>query len=131
MRLRILLPTDIFLDDEVAKIVCEAGNGAFCLLPRHIDFVAALVPGVLSYVTPDGIEHYVAIDEGTLVKVGRDVLISVLDAVGGVGLDELQAQVGHRFRRLDEDERDARSALARLEAGALRRLYELERERRV
>ena len=28
------------------KLVAEAPNGAFCLLPRHVDFVAALVPGL-------------------------------------------------------------------------------------
>jgi len=33
------------------------------------------------------------------------------------------------FRQLDEDERQTRGALARLEAGALRRFYELERSR--
>ncbi len=50
MKLKILLPTEIMLDEEVTKVTAEAGNGSFCLLPRHIDFVAALVPGLLSFV---------------------------------------------------------------------------------
>ena len=50
MKLTVLLPTEILVDEEVAKVVAEAQNGSFCLLPRHIDFVAALVPGLLSFV---------------------------------------------------------------------------------
>ena len=50
MRLTVLLPTEILVDEEVVKVVAEAQNGSFCLLPRHIDFVAALVPGLLSFV---------------------------------------------------------------------------------
>lgn len=129
MRLRVLLPTEVLVDAEVAKIRAEAANGSFCLLPRHVDFVAALVPSILSYVTADGGEKFVGIDTGTLVKRGDDVLVSVFNAVHGVELDRLSASVRESFRQLDEDERQARGALARLEAGTLRRFYELERSR--
>jgi F-type H+-transporting ATPase subunit epsilon len=129
MRLRVLLPTEVLLDTEVAKVVAEAENGSFCLLPRHIDFVAALVPGILRYATLHGEEGFVGVDAGTLVKRGDDVLASVVNAVHGRELGRLSATVQERFRHLDEDERQARGALARLEAGALRRFYELERIR--
>jgi F-type H+-transporting ATPase subunit epsilon len=129
MRLRVLLPTDVLLDCEVVKVVAEAANGSFCLLPRHIDFVAALVPGILRYTTPRGEERYVGVDTGTLVKRGADVLVSVINAVHGVELERLSATVQESFRQLDEDQRQTRGALARLEAGALRRFYELERSR--
>ncbi len=45
MKLKVLLPTEIFINEEVEKVVAEADNGYFCLLPRHVDFVSALVPG--------------------------------------------------------------------------------------
>ena len=128
MRLRVLLPTEVLLDREAVKVVAEAANGSFCLLPRHIDFVAALVPGILRYHTPEGDERLIGIDEGTLVKRGDDVLISVLAAVHGVALNELSSAVTQQFLQRDEDERQARGALARLEAGTLRRFYELERQ---
>ena len=47
MKLKVLLPTEIFINEEVEKVVAEADNGYFCLLPRHVDFVSALVPGLL------------------------------------------------------------------------------------
>jgi F-type H+-transporting ATPase subunit epsilon len=131
MRLRVLLPTEVLLDTEVAKVIAEAANGSFCLLPRHIDFIAALVPGILAYMTPTGETKFVGVDTGTLVKRGRDVLVSVINAVHGVELERLSTAVQEGFRQLDEDERQTRGALARLEAGALRHLYELERQRHV
>ena len=50
MRLKVLLPTKVLIDEEVTKVVAEAENGSFCILPRHIDFVSALVPGSVSSV---------------------------------------------------------------------------------
>lgn len=128
MHLKILLPAEILVDEAVDKVIAEAENGFFCLLPRHIDFVAALVPGILYYVPTGGDERLVAVDEGTLVKCGDEVLVSVLHATPGTDLEDLQSTVATTFRELDEDERRARTALARLEAAAMRRFLELERQ---
>ena len=128
MRLKVLVPTQVLVDVKVGKIVAEAENGFFCLLPRHIDFVAMLVPGILYYAPASGAERFVAIDEGTLVKCGDEVLVSVINATPGPDLDTLQVIVAESFRELDEDERRARTALARLEAGAMRRFLEMEKQ---
>jgi F-type H+-transporting ATPase subunit epsilon len=126
MRLRVLLPTEILVDEEVTKVIAEAENGEFCLLPRHIDFVAALVPGVLCFRVASGGENYAAVDQGILVKCGNDVHVSTLNGVRGSELGRLQALVEERFLELDEHERRARTALARLEAGTLRGFLELQ-----
>jgi F-type H+-transporting ATPase subunit epsilon len=125
MRLRIFLPARKLLDEPVTKVVAEAENGSFCLLPRHVDFVAALVPGVLAFVATSGHEGVVGVDEGMLVKRGADVLVSTRNAVRGDDLATLRQTVERQFRRLDEREQAARSALARLEAGVVRHLIEL------
>lgn len=126
MHLKVLLPTETLVDEAVTKVIAEAENGSFCLLPRHIDFIAALVPGVLCFWARDGAENFVALDEGTLVKCGQEVLVSTLNGVRGAELDRLRAMVRERFLALDEHERVARTALARLEAGTIRRFIELE-----
>lgn len=128
MNFQVLLPTRVLVDQPVAKIVAEAQDGSFCLLPRHIDLVAALVPGVLLFVDCDGNEKYLGIDEGTLVKHGNRVRVSTRHAVSGDDLQSLRQIVQERFLELDDRERSARSALARLEAGVVRRFIEL-RER--
>lgn len=126
MHLKLLLPTEVLLSERVSKVIAEAVNGSFCLLPRHIDFVASLVPGILSFTTVDGEENFVAVDEGTLVKCGEQVLVSTFNAVRGYDLAQLRTTVDERFMELDEHERVARTALARLEAGTIRRFIELE-----
>ena len=127
MRLTVLLPTEILVDEEVAKVVAEAQNGSFCLLPRHIDFVAALVPGLLSFVkTADGAEEFLAADEGLLVKCGPQVLVSTRQAVRGGELGLLRETVEKTFKVLTDQEKRARTALANLEANFIRRLLKLE-----
>lgn len=126
MHLRLLIPTEVLIDEDVDKVVAEAEEGYFCLLPRHIDFVASLIPGILSFAGRDGVERLVAVDEGILVKCGDSVMVSTLNAVRGTDLGDLRAAVNENFRQLDEHERRARSALARLEAGTVRRFVALE-----
>lgn len=127
MRLTVLLPTEILVDEEVAKVVAEAQNGSFCLLPRHIDFVAALVPGLLSFVkTADGAEEFLAADEGLLVKCGPQVLVSTRQAVRGGELGFLRETVEKTFKVLTDQEKRTRTALANLEANFIRRFLKLE-----
>jgi len=116
MKLRVLLPTGVLVDQEVTKVTAEAENGSFCLLPRHIDFLAALVPGLLSFENEAGEEEFLAVDEGILVKCGPEVMVSTRNAVRGAPLGQLREAVEQRFRILDERERQARSVLAKLEA---------------
>ena len=128
MRLKLCLPTKTLREEKVEKIVAEAPNGAFGILPRHIDFVAALVPGILSITLEDGQEIFFGINEGILVKRGPEVMISVPDAVRGEDLATLRRTVEQEFLELDERERTARAALARLEAGMVRRFIQLEEQ---
>jgi F-type H+-transporting ATPase subunit epsilon len=125
MKLKVLLPTKILIDREVIKIVAEAENGSFCILPRHIDFVASLVPGIMSFKSGDE-EEFLAVDEGILVKWGSDVMVSTRNAVLSKNLGALQQTVKEQFRILNEREKKTRSILARLEADFVRSILELE-----
>ena len=127
MNLKVLLPNEVFINREVTKVTAEAQNGYFCLLPRHVDFVAALVPGLISFADENGREHFMAIDEGALVKCGPEVLVSTRSAVAGGDLGQLRHIVEEQFEVLDERERLARSAAARLEAGLVRRFMEFDK----
>ena len=125
MRLKVCVPTDVLVDTDVTKVIAEAENGSFCLLPRHIDFVTALVPGLLAFVPTTGGEIFLALDEGILVKCGTDVLVSTRQAVRGPDLGQLRQTVETQFRRLDEHEAMARAILAKLEADTVRRFVKL------
>lgn len=128
MTLKVLLPTEVLVDEPVRKIVAEAENGMFGLLPRHVDFVTALVPGLLAYEHEDGKEELIAVDRGMLAKIGDEVLVSTRNACGRGKLGELRRIIEEQFSRLDERARRSRSAAAQLEAHLVRRFLELQHE---
>lgn len=125
MRLEVITPMAVCVDRPVRRIVAEGPEGRFGMLPGHIDFVSALVPGILLYETEDGSERFVAVNSGTLVKCSDEVRVAVRGAVEGDDLGALRKRVEAEFRQHDEEERDARAALARLEAGVVRRFRDL------
>lgn len=129
MTLRVLLPERVLLERSVRKVVAEGEKGSFGLLPRHVDFVEPLVPGILSFVPDvegDEEEVFVAVNEGVLVKCGEEVLVSVRDAVVGPELGTLEETVRDRFHQIDEQEKAMRTALAKLESEVVRRFVNVE-----
>jgi F-type H+-transporting ATPase subunit epsilon len=129
MNLKVLLPFQVFAEKTgVTRIVAETREGSFGLLPRRLDCVAALAPGILIYETEAEGEVYVAVDEGVLIKTGPEVLVSVRNAIAGTDLRELREAVEREFLNLDERERTVRSVLAKMESGFIRRLAEFHHE---
>jgi len=124
--LKILLPGRTFLKKEVKKITAEAENGWFCLLPKHVDFTTSLTPGILLLTTPEEKDVFLAIDEGILVKYGEKVIISTRNAIEGEDLGELKNRVEEIFIKTDEKEKDAQTALSKLEADFVRSFLNLE-----
>ncbi len=126
MKLRIFLPTRILLETEAVSVNAAGLTGSFGLRPHHIDYIAALTPGLLSYRPEiEAAERFVAVDRGILVKQGDEVRVSVRNAVADAPLEELSEVVEQRFAELDERERQVQTAVARLEADFLRRFMEL------
>lgn len=117
MSLKILLPFKVFADiKNVSSIVMETSEGSYGLLPQRLDCVAALVPGIFTYETK-GTSHYVAVDNGVMVKAGAQVLVSVRNAVGGADLGKLGDLVKKDFKSEDENQKQVTTVIAKLERG--------------
>ncbi len=126
MNLEVLLPFSVFLRaDDVSRIVAETPGGSFGLLPHRLDCVAALEPGILTFQTATGVETFLAVDAGILVKCGDGVRVSVRRALAGGDLSQLREAVERQFRTLDEQARSLRAVLAKLESGFVSRLVTL------
>ena len=123
LKLKIFHPSEIFLDEEVSKVVAEGPAGSFGIRPRHLDMTSALVPGILSYWTVQGNEIFLAVNGGILVKQGEDVFVATRMALAGE-LGALNRTVETFLSDVDEKERQSRSAVARLEADFVRRFVE-------
>jgi len=129
MNLKVLLPFEIHSErKEVSRIVAETREGSFGFLPHRLDCVAALAPGILVCETKAEGEVFLAVDEGVMVKVGLDVMVSVRRAMAGTDLERLRDSVEKDFRKLDTREEAARTAMAKLETGFLRRFARLHGE---
>jgi F-type H+-transporting ATPase subunit epsilon len=123
MNLKILLPSHIFVEKtDVSRIVAEAQEGSFGILPQRLDCIAALSPGILTYENPADGEVYVAVDEGVLIKTGLDVLISVRNAIAGENLSQLREAVEQEFLNFNAQEKSLRQALAKMESGLIKRM---------
>jgi F-type H+-transporting ATPase subunit epsilon len=127
MKLRVWLPADLLFEEEVVRIKAQAEDGWFGLLPRHVDFVTSLTPGVLVFEPVGKKEEYLAVDHGILVKRGPEVSISTRNAVRGTDLAELKADLETQFRERAERERAARALEAKLESDLVRNLLEAQK----
>ena len=124
MQLTVYQPSDVFLDVAVTKIVAEGPAGSFGILPRHIDFVTALVYGILAYETQTGMEEFLAVKGGIMVKQKDHVQLVTLMAVRGK-LGELKQTLNQFVSEVDDREKKTRTAVAKLEANFIRRFMEL------
>lgn len=121
MNLRIQLPFAVLLESQgVRRLVAETTGGYFGLLPRRLDCAAVLTPGILIYECLEGGEQYVAVDRGVIVKTGPDVSVSVRNAVAGGDLGTLKRLVEDQFINIDEEERQSRALLAKMESELIR-----------
>ena len=128
MQLRILLPFGSFASvANVTRIGVMTPTGSFGLLPHRLDCATVLSPGLLSYSTTSSGEIHVAIDAGVLVKTGAEVVVCVRHAIAGADLGNLRQAVDRQFLNLSEQEKSARTTLAKLESGLLRGFAELQR----
>jgi len=126
VNLTIFLPEKTYWQGRVKKVVGEAKDGSFCLLPAHIDFVTIMIPGIFYALTEEDQEIYLAINEGVLLKTGKDVTLATRNAVKGESLGSLKRQVEEDFKKVDQQDRKARQALQKLEADFVRRFLDLE-----
>ena len=128
MNLKLSVPTSVLFNQAVVKIIAEAVNGSFCILPRHTDYLTALAPGIMIFTDAEGQEICFANDHGLLVKRGSDVVISARRAIQGADLGSLRQTVYEEFEKLSENDRTCRSAIAGLEANFLRKFLEMQKE---
>jgi F-type H+-transporting ATPase subunit epsilon len=128
MRLNVLVPSSIFTQQtNVVRIIAESHDGSFGILPHRLDFVASIVPGILTYQTAIHGEVFIAVDEGMIVKIEDQVWVTVRRAFGGVSLDALKDLVKSEFLSLDKQESELQLVLNKLESGFIHQYSNLSK----
>ncbi|CAN5393528.1 F0F1 ATP synthase subunit epsilon [soil metagenome] len=123
MRLRIVTPLAVVVDEDALAVRAEDTSGSFGILPGHADFLTHLAISVVAWKRNDGSRRYCAVRRGMLSVSGGDgVAVATREAIVGDDLATLDSTVLKRFRADIEQERSERFESIQLQLNAVRRI---------
>lgn len=99
MRLVVVTPDRQVLDAEVEEVYAPGIAGQFGVLPKHVGFVTALVPGELRY-RERGADRYMAVSGG-VCEVAVDTVTILADTAESASDIDLE-RAGNAERRAAE-----------------------------
>jgi F-type H+-transporting ATPase subunit epsilon len=126
MRLRIVTPLSVVVDEDVDSLRAEDASGSFGILPGHAPFLTALSISIVSWRKNDS-EGFCAV-RGGVMTVGTNAMpatridIATRQAVAGDGLATLDEEVLARFHADADEERREHVETVRLQLSAIRRM---------
>ena len=122
IRLRVVTPSRLLLDEEVDEVTAPGELGEFGVLPNHISFLSTLVPGEMSY--KQGANKRVLAVSGGYAEVLDNVMTVLAPAAEfGSEIDTARAQrakerAEKQMAELNREEKDFELAEAALQARA-------------
>ena len=126
LRLRIAVPAQMLIDEDVAAVRAHDHTGEFGIRPGFEPFYTCLATGILTYRRLDGSERFVALRRGALTVKDDDVSVVTRDAVARDRLEHLEREVLREFLQREDDEKKSDTALKKMQLAAMRQLVEYE-----
>lgn len=122
MRLQIVTPLSVVVDEKAESLRAEDASGSFGIRPGHAPFLTALSVSILRW-TSAGLERFCALRGGVLtVTDGSTVAIATREAVAGDDLATLDTEVLARFQSDADEERVEHVETMRLQMDAVRQM---------
>jgi F-type H+-transporting ATPase subunit epsilon len=122
MKLRIVTPLSVVVDEDIDSLRAEDTSGSFGVLTGHAPFITALAISIVSWRTAQ-LQRFCAVRGGVLQMTGNNtVAITTRDAVTGDSLATLGNDVLARFQSDADDERTDNVESVRLQLNAIRRM---------
>ena len=122
MRLRIITPLSVVVDEEADSLRAEDASGSFGLLAGHAPLLTALAISIVSWQRVDA-RRFCAVRGGVLtVTAGTSVVVTTREAVTGDDLATLDAQVLARYRADADAEQVEQVETVRLQMNVIRRM---------
>ncbi|MDO5037311.1 MAG: ATP synthase F1 subunit epsilon [Tissierellia bacterium] len=88
----ILSADQVFYRGPALHLSLPTSQGLYGILARHVNMVLPLVPGLLTYRTPDGKNHQAAISQGVAKLEGGQVLVLVDTCESPENIDAARAK---------------------------------------
>lgn len=127
MRLRVLTPSEVVLEQDVVHVTAEDVTGSLGIRPGHAPMVTPLVPGIVIARSDSGSEKFVAVNGGVMMVVGDTVEVVSRHAVAGADLAGLTNKVVAGFEKEHEEDKANRTAFEKLRMSFLRGVVEFDR----
>ena len=122
MRLRIVTPLSVVVDEQSDSLQARDASGSFGIRPGHATFLTALTVSIVSWKTA-GAERFCALRGGVLaVTGGNTIAIATREAVTGNDLATLDVGALARFQSEADDERVEHVETMRLQMQAVRQM---------
>ncbi|WP_300549191.1 F0F1 ATP synthase subunit epsilon [Roseovarius sp.] len=122
MRLRIITPLAVVIDEDIDALRAEDASGSFGVLPGHAPFLTALAISIVSWRAADR-ERFCALRGGVMTVGGASTIdIATREAVPGDDLATLDKRVLARFQADADEERIEHVETMRLQIDAIRRM---------
>jgi F-type H+-transporting ATPase subunit epsilon len=119
LNLRIYTPQKLFLEETITKLKVSEKGCNYTILPRHIDYLSSFSRSTINFRKLSGEEGYVWLNQGILVKCGREIQISVFSAInGGSSVENLKLMMDNNmknFRTLIESTKKFKLTLKNIE----------------
>jgi F-type H+-transporting ATPase subunit epsilon len=126
IRLLVLTPDRIALDERVVSIRFQQPDGWQGILARHAPYITRLVEGVLMYRLAEGEQaQYLVLFGGTLEVKGDKVLVLTTAVERGRTLEELNQRLAERQAEADALAFDAYIEFTKVRAALVRALTDL------
>lgn len=90
--LSVLAAERTFYDGDCVSLVVPTTQGQYGIQARHINMIAAIVPGMLKFTLPDGAVTVAAVSAGMVKVEDNDVLLLVDTAERPEEIDENRAR---------------------------------------
>ena len=127
MKLRILTPSEVILDEEVAHVTAEDQTGSLGIRQGHATLMTPLVPGIVIARRNGGSERYVAVNGGVMLVDNDTVEIVSRQAVAGADMAQLETNVVAGFEKENDDDRANRAAFEKLRISFMRGVVEFDK----
>ncbi|HEX2260755.1 MAG TPA: F0F1 ATP synthase subunit epsilon [Candidatus Binatia bacterium] len=119
IRLRVVTPSRLLLDDVVDEVTAPGALGEFGVLPDHIAFLTLLVPGEMSYKEGTA-RHYLAVSGGYAEVLDNvmTVLAPAAEFAGEINTDrarQAKESAEKRMAELNYEDKEFNSAATALE----------------
>jgi F-type H+-transporting ATPase subunit epsilon len=120
LNLRIYTPQKLFLEEKIVKMHIFEKENNYTILPRHIDYLTSFNRSTADFEKLDGEKVYLWLNQGILVKCGREIQISVFSAInGGNSRPNLKKEIENsqkHFKNLVESSKKFKTTLRNIES---------------